>query len=129
MDYFCITKFGNFENQTTNPVIAKDEKPLRLEEAVLALKEERQKVVYPFIDTKILTSWNALMITALFEAGKIEKAKNVLDTLLNSLYANGVLYHQVVLGGRLKVEGLLEDYAFVIESLLCAYRHTNEPVS
>lgn len=126
MDYFCITKFGNFEHQTTNPVIAKDEKPLHLEEAVLVLKEERQKVVYPFIDTKILTSWNALMITALFEAGKIEKAKNVLDTLLNSLYANGVLYHQVVLGGSLKVEGLLEDYAFVIEALLCAYSHTNE---
>jgi len=126
LDYFSITKFGNFEHQTTNPVIAIDEKPLRLEEAVLALKEERQKVVYPFIDTKILTSWNALMITALFEAGKIEKAKNVLDTLLNSLYANGVLYHQVVLGGSLKVEGLLEDYAFVVESLLCAYRHTNE---
>jgi uncharacterized protein YyaL (SSP411 family) len=126
LDYFGITKFGNFEHQTTNPVIAKDEKPLHLEEAVLVLKEERQKVVYPFIDTKILTSWNALMITALFEAGKIEKAKNVLDTLLNSLYANGVLYHQVVLGGSLKVEGLLEDYAFVIEALLCAYSHTNE---
>lgn len=126
LDYFGITKFGNFEHQTTNPVIAKDEKPLRLEEAVSALKEERQKVVYPFIDTKILTSWNALMITALFEAGKIEKAKQTLDTLMDTLYVNGLLYHQIVLGGSLKVEGLLEDYAFVVESLLCAYRHTNE---
>lgn len=126
LDYFGMTKFGNFEHQTTNPVIAKDEKPLRLEEAVSALKEERQKVVYPFIDTKILTSWNALMITALFEAGKIEKAKQTLDTLMDTLYVNGLLYHQIVLGGSLKVEGLLEDYAFVVESLLCAYRHTNE---
>lgn len=126
MDYFCITKFGNFEHQTTNPVIAKDEKPLRLEEAVLALKEERQKVAYPFIDTKILTAWNALMITALFEAGKIEKAKQTLDTLMDTLYVNGLLYHQIVLGGNLKVEGLLEDYAFVIEALLCGYAHTKE---
>ncbi len=126
LDYFGITKFGNFEHQTTNPVIAKDEKPLRLEEAVSALKEERQKVVYPFIDTKILTSWNALMITALFEAGKIEKAKQTLDTLMDTLYVNGLLYHQIVLGGNLKVEGLLEDYAFVIETLLCGYAHTKE---
>ncbi|MEZ7933698.1 MAG: thioredoxin domain-containing protein [Sulfurospirillum sp.] len=126
LDYFGITKFGNFEHQTTNPVIAKDEKPLRLEEAVLALKEERQKVAYPFIDTKILTAWNALMITALFEAGKIEKAKQTLDTLMDTLYVNGLLYHQIVLGGNLKVEGLLEDYAFVIEALLCGYAHTKE---
>ncbi len=126
LDYFGITKFGNFEHQTTNPVIAKDEKPLRLEEAVLALKEERQKVAYPFIDTKILTAWNALMITALFEAGKIEKAQQTLDTLMDTLYVNGLLYHQIVLGGNLKVEGLLEDYAFVIEALLCGYAHTKE---
>lgn len=126
MDYFGITKFGNFEHQSTNPVITCNEKPVRLNEAMMLLKKERQKVAYPFIDTKILTSWNALMVTALFEASKIEKAKSVLDTLLKSLHVNGVLYHQIVLGGNLKVEALLEDYAFVIESVLCAYAYTKE---
>jgi len=126
MDYFGITKFGNFEHQSTNPVIICNEKPARLDEAIAILKEVRQKVAYPFIDTKILTSWNALMITALFEAGKIEKAKQTLNTLMDTLYVNGQLYHQIVVGGSLKVEGLLEDYAFVIESLLCGYTHTNE---
>ena len=126
MDYFGITKFGNFEHQSTNPVITCNEKPACLDDAIAILKEERQKVAYPFIDTKILTSWNALMVTALFEAGKSEKAKSVLDTLLNTLHVNGVLYHQIVLGNSLKVEALLEDYAFVIESLLCAYKHTKE---
>lgn len=126
MDYFGITKFGNFEHQSTNPVITCNEKPARLGEAIAILKEERQKVAYPFIDTKILTAWNALMITALFKAGKIEKAKQTLDTLMDTLYVNGLLYHQIVLGGNLKVEGLLEDYAFVIEALLCGYAHTKE---
>ena len=126
LDYFGITKFGNFEHQSTNPVLTCNEKPTRLDDAIVILKEERQKIAYPFIDTKILTSWNALMITALFEAGKIEKAKSVLDTLLKSLHVNGVLYHQIVLGGSLKVEALLEDYAFVIESLLRGYTHTKE---
>lgn len=126
MDYFGITKFGNFEHQSTNPVITCKEKPAHLDEAIAILKQERQKVAYPFIDTKILTAWNALMVTALFEAGKIEKAKSVLDTLLKSLHVNGILYHQMVLGGSLKVEALLEDYAFVIESLLRGYAHTKE---
>ncbi|WP_060825709.1 thioredoxin domain-containing protein [Sulfurospirillum cavolei] len=126
MDYFGITKFGNFEHQTTNPTLTCNEKPARLNEAIVILKEERQKVAYPFIDTKILTAWNALMVTALFEADKVEKAKSVLDTLLNSLHVKGVLYHQMVLGGSLKVEALLEDYAFVIEALLRAYAHSNE---
>lgn len=126
MDYFSITKFGNFEHQTTNPTLTCNEKPARLNEAIAILKEERQKVAYPFIDTKILTAWNALMVTALFEAGKVEKAKSVLDTLLNSLHVKGVLYHQMVLGGSLKVEALLEDYAFVIEALLRGYTHTKE---
>jgi len=126
MDYFGITRFGNFEHQTTNPVIGNEEKPLRLNEAINLLKQERQKVTYPFIDTKILTAWNALMASALFEAQKIEKAKRLLDTLLTTLHVNDVLYHQIVLGGNLKVEALLEDYAFVIEALLRAYEHTKE---
>lgn len=126
MDYFGITKFGNFEHQTTNPVLTCNEKPARLDEYIVMLKEVRQRVAYPFIDTKILTSWNALMVTALFEASKIEKAKQVLDSLLNTLHVNGILYHQIVLGGSLKVEALLEDYAFVIEALLCSYAHTKE---
>lgn len=126
MDYFGITKFGNFEHQSTNPILTCNEKPARLDEAITLLKEERQKVAYPFIDTKILTAWNALMVTALFEAGKIEKAKNTLDALLKSLHVNNVLYHQIVLGGTLKLEALLEDYAFVIEALLRGYAYTHE---
>lgn len=126
MDYFGITKFGNFEHQSTNPVVTQETKPLRLDEAIVALKEERQKVTYPFIDTKILTSWNALMVTALFESNKIEKAKQVLDTLLKTLHVNGILFHQIVLGGSLKVEALLEDYAFVIEALLRGYAYTKD---
>ena len=126
MDHSGITKFGNFEHQSTNPVITCNEKPVRLNEAMMLLKQERQKVAYPFIDTKILTSWNALIVTTLFEAGKIEKAKSVLDSLLKSLHVNGILYHQIVLGSSLKVEALLEDYAFVIESVLRAYAYTKE---
>jgi hypothetical protein len=126
MEYFGITKFGNFEHQSTNPTLTCKEKPARLDEAMAILKELRQEVAYPFIDTKVLTAWNALLATALFEAGRVEKARALLDTLLQTLHVNALLYHQVVQGSTLKVEGLLEDYAFVIEALLRAYEHTSE---
>jgi len=126
MDYFGITRFGNFEHQRTNPIITHDTKPKRIEAAIVLLKQERQKVAYPFIDSKILTAWNALMVSALYEAGHTNKATQLLATLLQSLHVNGVLYHQIVLGSTLKIEGLLEDYAFVIEALLKAYESTQE---
>lgn len=130
--YFSITKAGNFEEGLSNPCInIESEKPPKIEEAFKLLKELRQGVAYPFIDTKVLTSWNALMVTSLFEAGKIEKryttkAQNVLDKLCARLHVKSVLYHQLVLGGTLKVEALLEDYAFLIEALIIASNETDE---
>jgi len=118
LDYFGIMRAGNFEHGTTNPCLKEMTKPAKLVETTEILKSMRQNVSYPFIDTKILTSWNALMVSALFRASKNEKAKILLDTLLHSLHVNGVLYHQLVFGSSLKVEGLLEDYAFLIEALI-----------
>jgi len=118
LNYFGIKRAGNFEHGATNPCLQEINKPSKLVEATEILKLMRQNISYPFIDTKILTSWNALMVSALFRASKDEKAKNLLDALLHSLHVNGVLYHQLVFGSSLKVEGLLEDYAFLIEALI-----------
>lgn len=126
LDYFGMSIFGNFEHQKNNPIITKKDKPEQLERAIGILKTLRQKISYPFIDTKVLTSWNALMVTALFEASSVKKAQELLDTLLKTLHVNGMLYHQIVFGSSLKVEGLLEDYAFVIEALLRAYEVTGK---
>jgi hypothetical protein len=127
LKYFNITPDGNFENKTSNPYCKNFFYPNRLDEAKKILKKLRSKTPFPFIDTKILTSWNALMVTGLFEAGKwVDKSYfnlgfKVLDSLINSLHVNGVLYHQMVLNSPLKVKGLLEDYAFLVEALITAY--------
>ncbi len=127
LKYLNITPKGNFEHGLSNPFISSEKAPTKLQQAKLALKELRLHVNYPFIDDKILTSWNSLFITSLFDAGKnideryTKMAFKTLDKLLSSLYKNESLYHQLVWGSKLKLKALLEDYAFLSESLLKAY--------
>jgi uncharacterized protein YyaL (SSP411 family) len=69
-----ITKEGNFEGK--NIVRIDDPKSIDIPyytEAIEALRKRREeKRVYPFIDKKVLVSWNAMMITALFRASRID---------------------------------------------------------
>jgi len=128
LGYFGIFELdGNFEAEFTNPYITSDKKPKRLDEVKKILKELRADVKYPFIDYKVQTSWNALYIRSLLKASKLTEldytkdALSSLDTLLKTLYIDGELYHQVILGKKPKVKGYLEDYAFLISALIEAY--------
>lgn len=127
LEYFHITKKGNFEHGTTNPYREAKLKPKKLEFAQKTLKKLRQSIPYPFIDEKILTSWNALFIKGLFEAAKrvdwdyTHLALSSLDTLLQTVYIEDKLFHQYLFNSSLKVDALLEDYGFLCEILLEAY--------
>jgi len=77
------------------------------------------------IDKTIITSWNAMMISTLFKASIIEKkyqtiAKESLENLLNKVYINNILYHNT----QLNTKGVLEDYAYLGETLIEAYQGT-----
>lgn len=130
LEYLNIDEFGNFENKTSNPYITSYKKPYNLQKAKMVLKRLRQEVSYPFIDKKILTSWNALFIFSLFEAGEnvdisyLKMALTSLDKLIDTMYKNQILYHQILPNSKLKVEGLLEDYAFLSEVSLKAFSVT-----
>jgi uncharacterized protein YyaL (SSP411 family) len=132
LSYWHITPSGNFENKTTNPYCTNIQAPQNIEKAKEVLKKLRQKINRPFIDNKILTSWNALFITGLFEAGQwideryLKMGFKVLDKLLDSLHVKGVLYHQKLHGSPLKIKALLEDYAFLTEALVNAYSISGE---
>ena len=125
--YLGITEVGNFENGKSNPILSIEEsEPKNLNKAKIVLKKLRSRVKYPFVDDKILTSWNSLMASALFEAGIIDvkyskKALDLVQNIMKKLEKNGVLYHQLLVGRELKVKGLLEDYAFFTDALIGAY--------
>ena len=126
-----ITPEGNFESAS----IVRLEKPEKdgeiphFDRAIEALRRLREKRTKPFVDTKLITSWNAMTITALFKAGRLrteylEKARSALDTLLERLYPNNTLFHSTLPDAAPRIEGFLEDYAYLGEALIEAYRST-----
>ena len=127
--YFNIVLEGNFEYHYNNPYLTHkslNNIPDNLEMVKKDLKELREKKEYPFIDYKILTSWNSMYISSLFDAGKIDskytkEALLSLDTLIKKLYIKNTLYHQVIINKKPKVKALFEDYSFLITALLKAY--------
>jgi uncharacterized protein YyaL (SSP411 family) len=125
-----ITKEGNFEGKN----IVRVEDPKRIDipyydEAIQALLKRREKRTYPFIDKKVIVSWNAMMIKALFKAGREEKkylkaAIASLDALLGSMYIHSELYHSTLIGKTPKIKAFLEDYAYLSDVLIEAYKST-----
>ncbi|MFT7878806.1 MAG: thioredoxin domain-containing protein [Sulfurimonas sp.] len=126
-----ITKEGNFDGKN----ILRVDDPAHIDipyysEALAALKKRRdEKHLYPFIDKKVLVSWNAMMIKSLFQAGRIEPhylehAKNSLDALLESMYIHSQLFHSTLVGKEPKIHAFLEDYAYLADTLVEAYRST-----
>ncbi|MGC9351268.1 MAG: thioredoxin domain-containing protein [Sulfurovum sp.] len=126
-----ITKEGNFEGKN----IIRVDDPTHIDiphysEAIAALKKRRdEKHLYPFIDKKVLVSWNAMIIKSLFQAGRIEphyleQAKNSLGALLESMYIHSQLFHSTLIGKEPKIHAFLEDYAYLSDTLVEAYRST-----
>ena len=125
-----ITEVGNFEGK--NIIRVNDPKTVDIpyyHEALEILKKHREKRTYPFIDKKVIVSWNAMMITSLFKASHVDSrylkpAIRSLDKLLNSMYIHSQLFHSTLIGKSPKIHAFLEDYAFLSETLIEAYEST-----
>lgn len=125
-----ITKDGHFKNKN----IIRMDHPKAIDwdyydKVIMILKEIRQKKSYPFRDKRVITSWNAMMISALFKASTVNSDYRViaiesLASLLENLYVNGTLYHSKILDTQPKVKAFLEDYAYLGEALITAYQTT-----
>jgi uncharacterized protein len=92
----------------------------------------REIRVHPHKDDKILTDWNGLMLVALARASQVLSDKEYLDAarsglefIMNNLHREGRLWHRYR-EGEVKVEGYLDDYAFLIWGLLELYQSTLE---
>ena len=124
LKYFGIEEDGNFDGELSNPHITTKKQPKDIQKVKQVLKSLREKKEYPFIDKKINTAWNSMMIKAKFICGYTQEAKNSLDKLLELLYHDGVLYHQTLLPHKPTQKALLEDFAFLGDVLFTAYQET-----
>ncbi len=94
------------------------------------LLKTREKRVRPGTDDKILTSWNALLISGFVDAYKafdekefLEKAESVFNFIRKKSFQNGHLRHSYKEGDK-RTDGFLEDYAYMIDASLNLYEAT-----
>ncbi|RNI29401.1 thioredoxin domain-containing protein [Rufibacter immobilis] len=143
--YYQITPEGNWEHglnilhrRQTDEAFAADQ-GLSLEELQERIQlwkdtllKARSQRVRPGLDDKILTSWNALMLTGLVDAYKALGEPKILELactnahfLLSKLKQGNQLYHNYK-EGKATIDGFLEDYALLIQALIGLYQVTFE---
>ncbi|MEQ8786109.1 MAG: thioredoxin domain-containing protein [Pirellulaceae bacterium] len=105
----------------------------RLQVAREKLFAARAKRERPLTDTKVLTSWNGLMIRGLADTGRVLKepryvqaAEKAADFLLANLRTKEGRLLRTYSGGQAKLNAYLNDYAFLIDGLLALHRATGE---
>ena len=95
------------------------------------LYAEREKRSKPRLDDKVLTSWNALMLTGFVDAYKALQHPDYLNIALknadflikNQWSPDGHLWHNYK-NGQSTINGYLEDYALLIEAFISLYEVT-----
>ena len=95
----------------------------RIRERLLRARTGRTR---PGLDDKRLTSWNALMITALAEAGNafVDEAVASAEFVLRDLRDEQGHLLRSYNDGRAKIGAYLEDYAFLLEALTALFETT-----
>ncbi len=132
--YFNITKEGNFDgknilhiNTDTEIKLTQEEKN-RIERDKEKLLKYRNKRINPGIDAKIITSWNSLMISGFAIYGNLcnnNEAIKISEDILNNILKNCLNENKLLrLYGKSSLIGFMEDYSFLINSLLDLYEIT-----
>jgi uncharacterized protein len=106
----------------------------RLNACKSKLLAARSKRIWPGRDEKILTAWNGLMIASFAKAAQVleqpsytHAAARAADFLLATMRRpDGRLWRTTFAGAAPKLNGYLEDYAYLIDALVTLYETTFE---
>jgi uncharacterized protein len=135
LSYYGISEGGNFERSNVLHLAdgAAAPEPPRLADARRALLEARAQRVRPGLDDKRLTSWNALALAALADAGAVLGREDYLDAarrcaefLLGTMRDSDGRLLRTYKDGDARLNAYLEDHAFLVEALLTLYEATFE---
>jgi uncharacterized protein YyaL (SSP411 family) len=98
-----------------------------------SLMEVRSRRVRPVTDTKIITSWNGMMIHSLVKAARafgdeevLKMAAGSMEELLQKAESGNGTLTRIIESDNLPGAGFLDDYAFVIQALISLYESTGE---
>ena len=142
--YYNITAEGNWEHgnsillrNETDEAIAKQfnltvsDLKKTIDTVKTKLMQLRNARVKPGLDDKVLSSWNALMITSYTKAYRVFKEERFLAAAITN--ANFLLQHTIAADGEMtrnfkngkaSINALLDDYAFTIAAFIELYQAT-----
>jgi uncharacterized protein YyaL (SSP411 family) len=131
--HWGVERGPNFEGRSILHVAGDDVDPEVRARARRKLYEIRAKRVWPGLDDKRLTAWNALMVAALADAGAVlgredylAAARRCATFLLEQMRDDKGRLRRTYKDGRAALNGYLEDHAFLVEALLVLYEATLE---
>lgn len=97
------------------------------------LFDTRSQRIRPLIDSKILTSWNGLMIRGFADAGRglkneryVHAASRAATFVLDNLQTDDGRLMRTYSGGKAKLNAYLTDYASLIDGLIALYQATDD---
>ena len=143
---YGLNKAPNFENKYFVPQLSStidanatalskesDELLEKLKPIRQKLFEVRVKRARPLTDTKVLASWNGMMIRGFADAGRIlgndsyvATARNAANFILQKMVADDGRLYRTFTDGQAKLNAYLPDYADVIDGLLALHQTTKE---
>jgi hypothetical protein len=135
LGYWSVSGAGNFEgsNILHVPLGAAAVPPPQLDEARRVLLARREQRVRPGLDDKRICSWNALMISALADAGAALEREDLIDAaagcarfIWGSMRDGDGRLLRTWKDGEARLNAYLEDHAFLVEALLSLYEATLE---
>ncbi|MET0306976.1 MAG: thioredoxin domain-containing protein [Solirubrobacterales bacterium] len=133
--HYGVSEAGNFEGRSILHLAygAESPEPAGLAAARQELYEVRSRRVRPGLDDKRLTSWNALMLAALGEAGAVlgrgdylDAARACAEFVLRDLRDQSGRLLRTYKDGEARLNAYLEDHAFLLDALLTLYEATFE---
>jgi uncharacterized protein YyaL (SSP411 family) len=134
---YGVTNTGNFEGRTIlhlSPLVVPTPEEMEIvDRSKSQLRRARLRRPRPATDTKVLTSWNGLAISALAFSGGVlgeatysEAATRAAEFVLAKNTRSGRLLRRYA-GGEAALEGTLEDYAFFVQGLIDLFEATSQP--
>jgi uncharacterized protein YyaL (SSP411 family) len=135
LGYWGVSPMGNFEGRNILhvPAGAEAKRPPMIEQARDALLAHREQRVRPGLDDKRLCSWNALMVSALADAGAALGREDYLDAargcarfIWEEMRDSEGRLLRTWKDGRGRLNAYLEDHAFTAEAMLRLYEATLE---
>jgi len=147
IELYGVTELGNFEHKNIlymqdslkdfakHKQQAYDDFSKQVDELRESLYQHREKRIHPFVDKKVLTAWNGMMIGALAKASlELQEPKYLAAAIKATEYLNRHNYDQKYnklwrssLDGQAEVLASQEDYAYFAQGLIYLSDVSNSP--